>query len=119
MLDLSKGQSCQATNFIRCLRLLPSAAEANLLEPSSKLSLAKRIERLNVFLLDEINRELSANGNPIVDQLYGFHKQTRRKCVSCGRTALEVSKNRSYHIELAYGFPDRNYELLVIWYFAN
>lgn len=102
MLDLAKGQSCQATNLLRCLRLLPAAAEADLLEPHTKLSLAKRVEKLNIFIINELHRELSAQGNQVIDQLYGFLKQTRRVCTSCQRVFIEVHKNRNYHIELAF-----------------
>lgn len=101
MLDLAKGQSCQATNFIRCLRLLPSAREAELLEPS-KLPLSKRVERMNSYILNEVNKELSAQGNAIIDQMFGFQKQTRRVCLACQRAYIEVHKNKTHCIDLTY-----------------
>eukprot|EP00941_MAST-03F_sp_MAST-3F-sp1_P002694 g2694.t1 len=76
-------KSCQPTNFLRALRLIPEATALGLLDAvnrPSRLRLNKRIEALHEFLLEQVNKECGSSS--IVKALMGTKLRMHARCSS-------------------------------------
>ncbi|KAI9469074.1 MAG: ubiquitin carboxyl-terminal hydrolase-domain-containing protein [Benjaminiella poitrasii] len=118
MLEDSKGQNCQATNFLRAFSTFPQASALGLFEPETpnrNISFSTLIQNFTRFIMEQIHQESNlAAGNPLISnafnqmitlksdqepvkldvpstmqQLFGLQTLSQSKCSSC---QAEVSR---------------------------
>ncbi|CAO3691385.1 unnamed protein product [Rhizopus stolonifer] len=70
MLEDSKGQNCQATNFLRAFSTIPQANALGLFEPETPirgLSYSTLIQNFTRFVMEQIHQEANqSTGNPLI-----------------------------------------------------
>ncbi|KAI9273600.1 ubiquitin carboxyl-terminal hydrolase-domain-containing protein [Sporodiniella umbellata] len=70
MLEDSKGQNCQATNFLRAFSTIPQANALGLFEPETPLrglSYSTLIQNFTRFVMEQIHQEANISaGNPLI-----------------------------------------------------
>jgi len=83
MLQIANGDTCQATNFLRCFSQLPEASRLELLDTStatafvsregSDKELLRRAQNLNRFVLEQMNKEMASKegGGSAIDSVFG------------------------------------------------
>ncbi|KAI8987727.1 ubiquitin carboxyl-terminal hydrolase-domain-containing protein [Mycotypha africana] len=73
MLEDSKGQNCQATNFLRAFSTIPQAAALGLFEPETpgrNLSFSTLMQNFTRFIMEQLHQESnSASGNPLLSKV--------------------------------------------------
>ncbi|KAI8067921.1 ubiquitin carboxyl-terminal hydrolase-domain-containing protein [Gongronella butleri] len=112
MLEDSKGQNCQATNFLKAFSTIPQASALGLFEPESptpNISYAMLMQNFTRFILEQLHQEASTNENPTIlttaaetddtsapvpstiQQLFGLRTSNQTKCTTCNNEATRVT----------------------------
>ncbi|KAI9313283.1 ubiquitin carboxyl-terminal hydrolase-domain-containing protein [Dichotomocladium elegans] len=112
MLEDSKGQNCQATNFLRAFSSFPQAGALGLFEPEtpdSKLSYSMMIQTFLRFLLEQLHLETDTPMNPLISstilqleqqdfpmpstiqQVFGLQTLTQSRCSSCNHDVSRIT----------------------------
>ncbi|KAL1923050.1 uncharacterized protein VTP21DRAFT_9426 [Calcarisporiella thermophila] len=100
MLEDSRGQNCQATNFLRAFSTIPQASALGLFEPEEPdiaTPYGLLIQNFNRFLLERMHQELNLPPSPEIvtcagdvaglspiQQLFGPKIRTWSRCLQCG-----------------------------------
>ena len=103
MLELARGQNCQASNFLKTFGSLPQAAAMGLLEEeSADDSVAAMVQVLNRFLLERISsddRQMSPQSGTL-ERTLAMAARTAIRCVNCHSET--VRPGGTFVNELAY-----------------
>ncbi|KAI7904509.1 ubiquitin carboxyl-terminal hydrolase-domain-containing protein [Cokeromyces recurvatus] len=74
MLEDSKGQNCQATNFLRAFSTIPQASALGLFEPETSnknLPFSTLIQNFTRFIMEQIHQESNlSTGNPLISKAF-------------------------------------------------
>ncbi|XP_021097163.1 PAB-dependent poly(A)-specific ribonuclease subunit PAN2 isoform X10 [Heterocephalus glaber] len=112
MLDLSRGDPCQGSNFLRAFRTIPEASALGLIladshEASGKGSLARLIQRWNCFILTQLHQDMQelevpqayrgaggssfcSSGDSVIGQLFSCEMENCSLC-RCGSETVRAS----------------------------
>ncbi|XP_053311614.1 PAN2-PAN3 deadenylation complex catalytic subunit PAN2 [Spea bombifrons] len=113
MLDLSRGDPCQASNFLRAFRTIPEAAALGLIladsdEATGKMNIGRLIQSWCRFLLTQLHQEtqelegpqayrgagntssFASPGGSVIGQLFGCEVENCSMC-RCGKETVRVS----------------------------
>lgn len=116
MLEDSKGQNCQATNFLRVFSTFPQAETLGLLEPETpdrKTSYSMMIQTFMRFLLEQLHQEIDQmKDNPlissalcldtsndttslhtpsVIQQIFGLQTLNHSKCSGCNHELSRIT----------------------------
>ncbi|OCT92814.1 hypothetical protein XELAEV_18015878mg [Xenopus laevis] len=126
MLDLSRGDPCQASNFLRAFRTIPEAAALGLIladsdEATGKINLGRLIQSWCRFLLTQLHQEtqelegpqayrgvgssssFASSGGSVIGQLFGCEVENCSMC-RCGKETVRVSTTLLFTLS----YPETN-----------
>ncbi|KAM8975802.1 PAN2-PAN3 deadenylation complex catalytic subunit PAN2 isoform 2-T2 [Pelodytes ibericus] len=135
MLDLSRGDPCQASNFLRAFRTIPEAAALGLIladsdEATGKTNLGRLIQSWCRFLLTQLHQEtqelegpqayrgsgssssFASPGGSVIGQLFGCEVENCSMC-RCGKETVRLSTTllfTLYYPEIHNDKPPRDYD---------
>ncbi|KAM4796937.1 PAN2-PAN3 deadenylation complex catalytic subunit PAN2 isoform 3-T3 [Rhinophrynus dorsalis] len=126
MLDLSRGDPCQASNFLRAFRTIPEAAALGLIladsdEATGKINLGRLIQSWCRFLLTQLHQEtqelegpqayrgvgssssFTSSGGSVISQLFGCEVENCSMC-RCGKETVRLSTTLLFTLS----YPETN-----------
>ncbi|KAM4699078.1 PAN2-PAN3 deadenylation complex catalytic subunit PAN2 [Discoglossus pictus] len=129
MLDLSRGDPCQASNFLRAFRTIPEAAALGLIladsdEATGKMNLGRLIQSWCRFLLTQLHQEtqelegpqayrgagsnssFASSGGSVIGQLFGCEVENCSMC-RCGKETVRLSTTLLFTLS----YPESNNDM--------
>ncbi|CAH2224335.1 PAN2-PAN3 deadenylation complex catalytic subunit PAN2 isoform X1 [Pelobates cultripes] len=139
MLDLSRGDPCQASNFLRAFRTIPEAAALGLIladsdEATGKTNIGRLIQSWCRFLFTQLHQEtqelegpqayrgagssssFTSTGGSVIGQLFGCEVENCSMC-RCGTDTVRVATTLLFTLsypDIKSDKPPQNYEFVEV-----